>query len=386
MLYNGGGVLLNKGMSHGNFIFLIFLLSLWLLSYTLIINRTEKGFLRYLLIWTVGRVLGTFKTKSLLLFFVFFELRVIPITLIVFIFGYQPEKLQASFSLLLYTVTRSMPLLLFILIGELSLLTSAVLTFPVTISFMVKTPMYLVHIWLPKAHVEAPVGGSILLAGVLLKLGSYGLLVFLPNVKLNMLLTWYFAISLIGSTVCSLICLRQGDFKLLVAYSSVVHMRVVTLGYLRGREIGYRCGLIIVLRHGLCSPHLFAFGHWYYQSSHSRLILNNNCTLPIMISGLIALASLNMGVPPSLSVWAEVLITIRLLHFIVLVFPLLIFILFLSAAYNLYMYVSCRHCKRIENDRTLNNASFYSLLQVLFLGYCSFVCLDLFHPSFFYPI
>ena len=180
---------MNKGMSHGNFIFLIFLLTLWLLSYTLIINRTEKGFLRYLLIWTVGRVLGTFKTKSLLLFFVFFELRVIPITLIVFIFGYQPEKLQASFSLLLYTVTRSMPLLLFILIGELSLLTSAVLTFPVTFSFMVKTPMYLVHIWLPKAHVEAPVGGSILLAGVLLKLGSYGLLVFLPNVKLNMLLT-----------------------------------------------------------------------------------------------------------------------------------------------------------------------------------------------------
>merc|ERR1712003_17584 len=99
------------------------------------------------------------------------------------------------------------------------------------------------------------------LAGVLLKIGSYGLLVFLPYVKMNNALVLYFGLSLLGSLLCSVICLRQGDLKLLVAYSSVVHMGVVTLGFLRGRELGYSCGFIIVLGHGLRSPFLFAFAY-----------------------------------------------------------------------------------------------------------------------------
>ena len=115
-----------------------------------------------------------------------------------------------------------------------------------------------------------------MLAGVLLKLGSYGLLLFLPNVKLNTLLIGYFCFSLIGSIVCSFICLRQGDLKLLVAYSSVVHMGVVTLGFIRARELGYTCGVIMVFAHGLSSPFLFAYAYWLYLDSHSRLIVNNN--------------------------------------------------------------------------------------------------------------
>ena len=100
-----------------------------------------------------------------------------------------------------------------------------------------------------------------MLAGVLLKLGSYGLLIFLPLVVMNGVLRLYFRLTMMGSTVASVICLRQGDLKLLVAYSSVVHMGVVTLGFLRGRELGYSCGFIIVLGHGLRSPFLFAFAY-----------------------------------------------------------------------------------------------------------------------------
>ena len=98
-----------------------------------------------------------------------------------------------------------------------------------------------------------------MLAGVLLKLGSYGLMIFLPYVKMNGLISTYFVLSLLGCIVGSLTCLRQRDIKLLVAYSSVVHMGVVNLGLIRGREFGYSCALMIVLGHGLRSPFLFAF-------------------------------------------------------------------------------------------------------------------------------
>jgi len=114
------------------------------------------------------------------------------------------------------------------------------------------------------------------LAGVLLKLGSYGLLIFLPYIKLNNIVIVYLRTSLLGSLLRAIMCLRQGDIKLIIAYSSVVHISVVSLGFIRGREIGYVCGLIIVLSHGLCSPFMFALAFWLYENSHSRLQMNNN--------------------------------------------------------------------------------------------------------------
>ena len=99
------------------------------------------------------------------------------------------------------------------------------------------------------------------LAGVLLKMGTYGLLLFLPYIKTNSLLVFYFGLSLVGSSVGALICLRQGDLKVLVAYSSVVHMGVVRIGLIRGTELGYTCALMMALAHGLCSPFLFAISY-----------------------------------------------------------------------------------------------------------------------------
>lgn len=378
-----GGLLLNKGIIHSNFTLLLFLLTLWLLTFTLIINRCEKGTLIHLNIFLICRVLLVFKTKNLLLFFIYFELSVLPITLIVFLYGYQPEKLQAAFSLLLYTVVGSLPLFLFIITSESTMIQSAIIAFSFTFRFIVKTPMYIVHTWLPKAHVEAPVGGSIMLAGVLLKLGSYGLLVFLPNVKLNILLISYFSISLVGSIVCSLICLRQGDLKLLVAYSSVVHMGVVTLGFISGRVLGYTCGVIMIIAHGLCSPFLFSFAYWLYSNSHSRLMVNNNRNWPLILLSLFTLVRQNIGVPPRLSVWSEVLITISSINLYGCIIPWLIGVFFLGGAYNLYLYVSCIHTKGIENSRSIYVSWIIPIIQVSFLGYGSFICLDLFHILFY---
>merc|ERR1719334_2110057 len=221
----------------------------------------------------------------------------------VFFFGYQPEKIQASIYLLIYTVLSSLPLLLlFLRLG------GYILFFPqggvfwfvlfITLGFIVKTPIYLVHVWLPKAHVEAPVAGSIVLAGILLKLGRDGFILFCPYL-INSILILYVYLSLLGAIYCSLICLRNFDIKSLIAYSSVVHMGVVTVGVVRGSEIGYKCALIIVIAHGVCSPFLFSLAYYLYMSRHSRVILCNKgfASLPIMAFLGFILLAVNMGVP-----------------------------------------------------------------------------------------
>lgn len=374
---SGGGIIINK-CKHPNFIFLLTLLTLWLLKYTIVVNKC-KGVLELLNVALAVVVYITFKTKSLLLFYIFFEMSILPITMILFLYGYQPEKLQASLFLLIYTVVGRLPLLLFIVKCHNCFISSVVITVPITLGFLVKTPMFLLHAWLPKAHVEAPVGGSMVLAGVLLKLGSYGLLLFLPYIKLNPLIRLYLGLNLIGSIVGALLCLRQGDLKVLIAYSSVVHIGVVTLGLLSGSEIGYSCALIMILAHGLGSPFIFAFAYWLYSSSHSRLLLNNSSYWPIVAGLFIGLVSLNIGVPPSLGLWAEVLITIRALNLMRNFLPVLLVVFFLGTVYNLYFFTSCIHSKFSTNHFSFVISYQYPVYQVLYLTYCSCFCIDFFH-------
>lgn len=152
------------------------------------------------------------------------------------------------------------------------------------------------------------------LAGILLKLGSYGLLLFLPIIKLNQVICIYFSLSLLGSVICAMVCLRQGDIKVLIAYSSVVHMGVVNLGFLRGTELGYTCGLIMILAHGLCSPLLFSFAFWLYQISHSRQILNNSFLAPCLGAAILLLVLINISVPPRLRLWSELFMCVRVIY------------------------------------------------------------------------
>ena len=380
-----GALLLNKGSSHIYFIYLLALLSLWLLVHTLVVNKILKGVFVILQISIFGSVLAAIKTKSLLLFFVFFEISALPITMIVFLFGYQPEKIQASLFLVLYTVLGRLPLLLFIISGYYPQFTGTfLLSIPITLGFMVKTPIFILHIWLPKAHVQAPVGGSMVLSGVLLKLGSYGLLLFIPLIKLNLLMVFYFVIALLGSILGSLICFRQGDIKIVIAYSSIVHMGAVTLGFVRGTELGYRCRLLMVLGHGLRSPFLFAFSYWLYASTHTRLLTFNRINSPILTFCFLGVITLNMGVPPRICVWAEVFMTIITLKIRRITWPLLIAVFLFGALYNLYLYTSISHSKNITTLKSLGRERIIARLQVVFLGYFAFFSLDLFHSFEFF--
>ena len=198
----------------GSFKSLLIVLTLWVFQNIEIINKIRRGTLFHLIsLSLLVTTLSFFMTGKTMSFYILFELRLIPTLFIVFFFGYQPEKIQASMYLLIYTVLSSLPLLL------LFIRSSSCLTYfeagsrfwfclALTMGFMVKTPIYLVHVWLPKAHVEAPVGGSIVLAGVLLKLGSYGLIVFCPLIK-SRVLTIYLSLSVLGSLLCRIICVRQ---------------------------------------------------------------------------------------------------------------------------------------------------------------------------------
>lgn len=142
-------------------------------------------------------------------------------------------------------------------------------------AFLVKSPVFMVHGWLPKAHVEAPVAGSIMLAGVLLKFGGYGcVLVFFYFVPFrSAVIDWLIRLVVWGGFLCSLICLRQVDVKAMIAYSSIGHISMCVRGFIRCYSLGWRGGLLLMVAHGLCSAGLFALAGYLYKLFSSRRLL-----------------------------------------------------------------------------------------------------------------
>ena len=330
--------------------------------------------------WLGYSILSFFLTSKTISFYIFFEIALIPTVLLVLFYGYQPEKLQSSMYLLVYTVTASLPLLVLFLIrpiffSSFVLTSSSWFTICISLAFIVKTPLYLVHVWLPKAHVEAPVAGSIVLAGILLKIGSYGLIVFMPFVFNNFLLI-YLSLSVLGSIYCSLICLRIWDTKGLIAYSRVVHMGVVSIGIIRGYELGYFCALIIVVAHGFTSTILFALAFDVYVWSHTRVINTNKGVLglPVLAFIIFILLAINFGVPPTINLWREIFLFARILNFSLFTIPFLLIAALVGFLYNVFLYVSLSQQKESYNRREdvvafpfINSA----ICSFLFIAYLS---------------
>nr|AQM37790.1 NADH dehydrogenase subunit 4 [Unio tumidus]AQM37804.1 NADH dehydrogenase subunit 4 [Unio tumidus] len=318
----------------------------------------EVGFLMCIL-GLMNVLVICFSVGSLLAFYIFFEVSLIPTFLIICGWGYQPERLRASKYMVLYTVGASLPLLMFILylmfMGgsvNLSVLNlcdvkmKGFLSFLVaTMAFLVKVPMYGLHVWLPKAHVEAPVAGSMLLAGVLLKLGGYGLARFMPllSVMDTFLFVCVICLCVFGGMVGSVVCCFQTDVKSLVAYSSVGHMSLVLCGFMSGSLLGFAGAYLLMLAHGLSSPGMFYLVSEMYKlfSSRSLFIIHGMMGNLLGINLWLALmCGFSAAAPPSLSICGEVVLYISLMSYSLLFSVFLGIMSFLSCLYSWFLYSS----------------------------------------------
>ena len=304
----------------------------------------------------------TFSSINLFIFYLFFEGRLIPTLILIIGWGYQPERIQAGLYLLFYTLFASLPLLIgifyvfysirgvFIYFLKFLGMDFYLLYICIIFAFLVKIPIYFVHLWLPKAHVEAPVSGSIILAGVILKLGGYGLLrvlIFLQkiNIKLNY---FWIVIRLIGGFYISLKCFSQVDIKSLIAYSSVAHIRLVIGGIMVINYWGFIGSYILIIGHGLCSSGIFCLANINYERLRRRRIFINKGLInfiPSIRLWWFLLISSNIAAPPSLNLLGEISLINRLIRWSWVSIIILILISFFRAGYSLYLYSYSQHGK-----------------------------------------
>nr|UPX88260.1 NADH dehydrogenase subunit 4 [Eurycercus lamellatus] len=345
--------------------FLLISLSFWvtflmiLMSFYIYSNNEQPKLFMMLSGGMLFFLLLTFSTSNLLMFYIAFEATLIPIFLMVLGWGYQPERYLASLYLLFYTLAASLPLLLSIFylnnfssseFGMLNMLnlSGAVIFWMLLLAFMVKMPLYLVHLWLPKAHVEAPVAGSMMLAGVLLKLGGYGMLRVMNFmfIELKSNASLLISVSLLGGMFASLICLRQTDAKALVAYSSVAHMALVMVGLTMDTYIAVGGAIIIMVAHGICSSGLFALVGLVYSRLGTRsisLLRSSISTMPLLTLWWFLFSVSNMGAPPTPNLVGEIYIFLSSMNWLSMTSLFVGLLSFMGAAFSLYLFSATQH-------------------------------------------
>nr|WNO18688.1 NADH dehydrogenase subunit 4 [Pintara tabrica melli] len=346
----------------------LIMLSIWICS--LMIMASEKlynhnYFVKFFLmniLFLLIMLYMTFSVMDLFLFYMFFEGSLIPTLMLIIGWGYQPERIQAGLYLLFYTLFVSLPLLMgiFYIFSSMNCMkiyflkfynyNMYLLYFSMILAFLVKMPMYFVHLWLPKAHVEAPVSGSMILAGIMLKLGGYGLMrimIMLQEISLTLNFFWII-ISLVGGFYISLKCLCQVDMKSLIAYSSVAHMGMVIGGIMTLNYWGFMGAYVLMIGHGLCSSGMFCLANINYERLLSRSLFINKGMMNFMPSLSLwwfLLLSAAMAAPPSLNLMGEISLINSLVSWSWLTMLMLMMISFFSAGYSLYLYSYSQHGK-----------------------------------------
>lgn len=336
-----------------------------------------------------GLMIGVFAAMDAVLFYTFFEATLIPMYLIIGIWG-GPNKIYAAFKFFLYTLLGSLLMLVALVYlynksgGSFDILTwhklplsslaQTLLFFGFFAAFAVKVPMFPVHTWLPDVHVEAPTGGSAVLAAIMLKLGAYGFLRFSMPIAPDASREWAWliiALSLIAVIYVGLVAMVQQDMKKLVAYSSVAHMGFVTLGFFLFNDLGVAGGLVQMIAHGFVSGAMFLCIGVLYDRVHSRQIADYGGvvnTMPTFAAFAILFAMANCGLPATagfVGEWMVILAAVKANFWLgLLAATALVF----GAAYTLWM-VKRVYLGPVTNDNVRGltdiNAREFVMLSVL---------------------
>nr|WNH20135.1 NADH dehydrogenase subunit 4 [Grammicolepis brachiusculus] len=303
-----------------------------------------------------------FSATEILMFYVMFEATLIPTLIIITRWGNQKERLNAGTYFLFYTLAGSLPLLIALLLLQNYTGTLSMLTIPYSnplhttdwahklwwagcmIAFLVKMPLYGVHLWLPKAHVEAPIAGSMILAAVLLKLGGYGMMRIMMAMTppSKEMIFPFIILALWGVIMTGSICLRQTDLKSLIAYSSVSHMGLVAGGILIQTPWGFTGALILMIAHGLASSALFCLANTNYERTHSRTMLLTRglqMVLPLMTTWWFIASLANLALPPLPNLMGEIMIISSLFNWSWITIILTGTGTLITAGYSLYLFL-----------------------------------------------
>lgn len=345
----------------------IIILTIWIISLILLArekikssNNHTKFFITIIIILII-MLWFTFSTVNLFIFYLFFERSLIPTLFLILGWGYQPERLQAGLYLLFYTLLASLPLLIRIIYCYKSNYTLVfdlininypyfLLYLRIITAFLVKIPIYLFHVWLPKAHVEAPISGSMILAGVLLKLGGYGLIRVIPIILKSIIIYNYIwvTISLVGGLLIRLICISQIDIKSLIAYSSVAHISIILRGLITQYNWGASISLTIIIAHGLCSSGLFCLANINYERVHRRRIIINKGIInfiPRLAIWWFLLRASNIACPPTINLIGEIGLLNSIINWSWISLFSISLLSFFRAAYSLYLFSLTQHGK-----------------------------------------
>nr|UGN61363.1 NADH dehydrogenase subunit 4 [Typhlocybinae gen. 1 sp. 1 BY-2021a] len=345
--------------SYGLIILTLLIVCLMVMSSILVKKLSYSYFFLLVNLVLCFCLLLVFSTLHILVMYFFFEFSLIPLLALIYVWGYQPERLISGLYLFFYTLFASLPFLLVLMYLFFMNMTfyfglyffvfdSLIIYIFMYFAFLVKLPMFMVHFWLPKAHVQAPVSGSMILAGLLLKIGGYGFIRFMNLYEFSFLCysyVWY-AFSLLGCVYVSFICLMQGDIKCLIAYSSVAHMSMCLIGLLTVVKWGIFGSYLMMISHGLCSSGLFCLANFCYERYHSRSFFINKGLInfmPSMSMIWFLFCSFNMSCPPSLNFLSEIFIINSMLMYWSNSFIIFLLISFFSACFSYFLYSYSQH-------------------------------------------